>query len=115
MSVACGRSSAQSRKIEPTYDKKTGRLELLKYDSNGDGKFDSFSYMEGVEIRRIEIDQNGDGKIDRWEYYGPGKVLQRVGFSRGQDGVEDTWQDATRNGAVTRIQISTRRDTTIDR
>lgn len=87
------------------YDKKTGRLEQLKYDSNGDGKFDTFSYMDGPSILRIEIDQDEDGKIDRWEYYGPGQTLERVGFSRAHNGVADAWQYLER-GMVTRVEMS---------
>jgi hypothetical protein len=81
----------------------------LKYDSNDDGRFDTFSYMDGATILRIEIDQNEDGKIDRWEYYGPGKVLERVGFSRAQNGIEDAWQYFDRFGAMTRIEMSSTR------
>ena len=81
----------------------------MKYDSDGDGKFDTFSYMDGPTVLRIEIDQNGDGKIDRWEYYGPGKVLERVGLSRAQNGVEDTWQYLDRTGSVTRVETASRR------
>lgn len=81
----------------------------MKYDSDGDGRFDTFSYMDGPTILRIEIDQNEDGKIDRWEYYGPGKVLERVGVSRAQNGIEDTWQYFDRAGAITRIEMSSTR------
>jgi hypothetical protein len=90
------------------YNRKTGRLEQLNYDSDGDGKFDTFSYMDGPTIVRIEVDQNGDGKIDRWEYYGPGKVLERVGLSRDQSGVEDVLQYLDGNGAITRVEIMSR-------
>jgi len=99
------RADARTRNIEPVYNRKTGRLEQLKYDSDGDGKFDTFSYMDGPTILHIDIDQNEDGKIDRWEYYGPGKVLERVGFSRRQTGVEDVSQYLDANGTVTRIEI----------
>jgi len=104
------RAIATNRNIEPIYNSKSGRLEQLKYDSDGDGKFDTFSYMDGPTILRIEIDQNGDGKIDRWEYYGPGKVLERVGLSRDQSGVEDVSQYLDQNGAVARIEITARSD-----
>ena len=114
-SVACQRAATPSKKIEPTYNKKTGRLELLRYDSNGDGKFDTFSYMDGARILRIEIDQNEDGKIDRWEYYTPDRHLDRVGFSRAQDGVEDAWSFFNASGAVDRIEMSTKRNRKIDR
>ena len=77
--------------IEPVYDKKTGRLTLLKYDSNGNGKIDTWSYMDGARVVRIEIDKDEDGKIDRWEYYGPDQKLEKVGLSRANDGKEDAW------------------------
>jgi hypothetical protein len=99
----------QTKKIEPVYNKKSGHLEELKYDSDGDGRFDTFSYMDGATILRIEIDRNEDGKIDRWEYYGPGKVLERVGFSRAQNGVEDAWQYFDHTGAITRVEMASTR------
>jgi hypothetical protein len=87
--AACEASPTPTNKLEPIYDKKTGKLEVLKYDSDGDGKFDTVSYMDGARIVRIEIDRDEDGKIDRWEYYGPGQKLEKVGFSRANDGIED--------------------------
>lgn len=113
--TACQRQVEPTKKIEPTYNKKSGRLELLRYDSNGDGKFDTFSYMDGARIVRIEIDSNEDGKIDRWEYYGPDQRLERVGFSRAQDGIEDAWSFFNANGATDRIEISTKRNHKVDR
>ena len=47
----------------------SGRLTRLTYDRNGDGKIDTFGYMDGSRVVRIEVDENGDGKIDRWEYH----------------------------------------------
>ena len=115
LSSACQRPPATTKKIEPTYNKKTGRLELLRYDSNGDGTFDTFSYMDGARIVRIEIDQNGDGKIDRWEYYGPDQKIEKVGFSRAQDGVEDAWSFFRPGGALDHIAMSTKRNRKVDR
>jgi hypothetical protein len=113
--VACQHPSAPTRKIEPTYNKKTGRLELLRYDSNGDGTFDTFSYMDGARILRIEIDQDGDGKIDRWEYYGANQQIEKVGFSRSHDGVEDAWSFFNPAGGLDHIDISTKRNRQVDR
>jgi hypothetical protein len=114
--AACGRPApGSSKKIEPTYNKQTGRLELLRYDSDGDGRFDTFSYMDGARILRIEIDRNEDGKIDRWEYYGADRRLEKVGFSRAQDGVEDAWSYFDASGAIDRIEISTKRNRIVDR
>ena len=111
----CQRPSEPEKKIQPVYNKQTGRLQLLRYDSNGDGKFDTFSYMDGTRILRIEIDQNEDGKIDRWEYYGTDQKLEKVGFSRAQDGIEDAWSFFNSAGATERIEISTRRNHKVDR
>jgi hypothetical protein len=108
--VACDAAPTPTNKLEPTYNKKTGKLEVLKYDSDGDGKFDTVSYMDGARIVRIEIDRDEDGKVDRWEYYGPGQKLERVGFSRANDGIEDAWSFFDANGAVVRIEVSTKRD-----
>jgi len=64
-----GSSTDTPRRIAPEYDQSTGKLKLLKYDSNGNGVIDTWSYMDGARIVRIEIDSNEDGKVDRWEYY----------------------------------------------
>jgi hypothetical protein len=108
--AACEASPTTAKKIEPIYNKKTGKLEVLKYDSDGDGKFDTISYMDGARIVRIEIDRDGDGKVDRWEYYGPGQRLEKVGFSRANDGIEDAWSFADPRGAVIRVEVATRRN-----
>jgi len=113
--AACARPESPTKKLEPTYNRQTGRLELLRYDSDGDGVFDTFSYMDGARIVRIEIDRNEDGKIDRWEYYGPDRKIEKVGFSRAQDGKEDAWSFTGADGAVDRVEISTKRNQTVDR
>jgi len=106
----CDGSTRPTNKLEPIYNKKTGKLELLKYDSDGDGKFDTVSYMDGARIVRIEIDHDGDGRVDRWEYYGPGQKLEKVGFSRANDGIEDAWSFTDATGAIIRIEVATKRD-----
>jgi hypothetical protein len=111
----CGGGSRQSKQIEPVYDKQTGRLRLLKYDSRNEGRPDTFSYMDGARVLKIEIDQDGDGKIDRWEYYDADQKLEKVGFSRGRDGKEDAWSYAAPDGSIARIDISTRRDGKVTR
>src|SRR5262249_45762229 len=81
LAVSCGDGSVEAQKrITPEYDKKTGRLTLLKYDSNGNGIVDTWSYMDGAHVVRIEIDKDEDGKIDRWEYYGTDQKLVKFGF-----------------------------------
>jgi len=72
--------------MAPEYNKTTGKLQLLKYDSNGNGTVDTWSYMDGGRILRVEIDTNEDGKIDRWEYYGADQKLERVALATRGDG-----------------------------
>jgi hypothetical protein len=104
-----------AKRIQPMYDKKTGKLQLLKYDSNSNGAIDTWSYMDGARVVRIEIDKDEDGKIDRWEYYGPDQKIERVGFSRSKDGKEDAWSYAGADGSIVRIDVSTRRDGKVTR
>src|SRR6476469_4456453 len=63
--VGCTKSTAQAgKRITPEYDQATGKLKLLKYDSNGNGVVDTWSYMDGPRVVRIEIDTDEDGRID---------------------------------------------------
>src|SRR5205823_1091388 len=104
-----GRDEANKR-IQPVYDRETGKLTLLKYDSKGDGTPDTFSYMDGTRVVRIEIDTDRDGKVDRWEYYSGDEKLERVGSSRANDGNVDAWSYVNADGTVARVEVSTRRD-----
>jgi hypothetical protein len=113
---ACSRGTGDARKrIVPEYDENTGKLRLLKYDANGNGTVDTWSYMDGARIKRIEIDNNEDGKIDRWEYYKADQKLEKVGFSRASDGIEDAWSYSATDGSIDRIDVSTRRDGRVTR
>lgn len=99
----CGPAFRPSKNIEAEYDSRTGRLNLLRYASKADGKVDTWSYMDGAHIRRIEIDKDGDGKIDRWEYYDSEGKLEKVGFSRVNDGRLDGWAYPAPDGSIARI------------
>lgn len=113
---ACVGQHPDARKnIQPVYNKASGRLELLTYDSDGDNKVDMWSYMDGARVLRIEIDKNADGRIDRWEYYRPDGTLEKVGLSRRDDGKPDSWAYAGADGSTARIEVSTRRDDRVDR
>lgn len=112
---ACADAGNDGKQIEPEYDQETGKLKLLKYDSDRDGKVDTTSYMDGARVLRIEIDKDQDGKTERWEYYDADRRLVKVGFSRANDGREDAWSYAAPDGSVSRIEISTRRDGKISR
>ena len=103
------------RNIDATYNDETGRLELLTYDSNDNGTIDVWTYMDGTRVLRAEVDANEDGLIERWEYYGDNQRLEKVGFSRANDGVEDGWAYEAPDGQIGRVELSTLRDGTIDR
>jgi hypothetical protein len=96
--------------IKPTYDKTTGRLKELTYDSNHNGRVDTWTDMDGALPLRTRIDRNEDGKLDRWEYYDAKGQLQKVGFSRKDDGKPDAWAFSGADGKIERIEISSAAD-----
>jgi len=81
---AC-RDGRENAAIQATYDN-TGQLRVLTFDSDRDGKPDTWSHMEGARIARIDVDADEDGAIDRWEYYDSNQQLEKVGTARGRDG-----------------------------
>ena len=101
--------------LTPVYDKETGRLQRLDFDSDKDGRIDTVSFMDGQKVIRIEIDKDQDGRVERWEYYGAEQTLERVGFSRSNDGKEDAWSYQGPDGAVARIDVSVNRDGKVNR
>jgi hypothetical protein len=114
--VGCDRKADEGpKRITPEYDKVTGKLKLLKYDSDGNGVVDTLSYMDGARVVRIEIDKNEDGKIDRWEYYDASQKLEKIGTSRSGDGKEDSWSYLDADGAITRVDVSAKHDGNISR
>jgi hypothetical protein len=96
--------------IKPTYDKTTGKLKELTYDSNHNGRVDTWTDMDGALPLRTRIDRNEDGRLDRWEYYDPKGQLQKVGFSRKDDGKPDAWAYSGADGKIERIEISSAAD-----
>ena len=99
-----------SAAIKPTYDKQTGRLTQLAYDSDHDGRPDTWTDMDGAKPLRTRIDRNGDGKIDRWEEYDEAGALIKVGFSRRDNGIADAWVSEVQGSSVQRIEISSTAD-----
>ena len=110
----CG-SPPDNKQVQADYDKRTGRLRQLTYDSNKNGKPDSFSYMDGTKVLRVEVDKDEDGKIDRWEYYGADQKLEKVGLSRLNTGKVDEWAYQGADGTVARIEMSTKHDGKVGR
>jgi hypothetical protein len=72
LSPACRSPEPTTGKVTPIYSAKTGKLEELTLDRNGDGRVDTWALMDGVHLRSIQIDRHGTGKPDRWEYYAEG-------------------------------------------
>jgi hypothetical protein len=80
ISACVRKNDAFTPQVEPVYDTTTGKLRLLQYDSNGEGKIDAWSYMNGSQVVRIEVDRDGDGRVDQWQYYEGSQKVQKVGF-----------------------------------
>ena len=118
---ACTSTDAEPRRIQAKYDQTTGRLSRLEFDSNNNGKPDTWAFMDGTRIDKLEADENEDGKIDRWEYY-PATPLP----ARGKP-VPDRIERATRmdgkvsrreffeQGSLARIEEDTNGDGALDK
>ena len=99
----------------PVYDRESGRLQRLDYDSDRDGTADTISFMDGQKVIRIEIDKDQDGRVERWEYYGQDQKLVRVGISRLNDGIVDAWSYSGPDGSLAQVDLSGNRDGLITR
>ena len=112
--TACARLP-EGEHPKATYDQKTGRLQTLTFDANRNGTIESISHMDGTRIVRIELDLDENGKTDRWDFYRPDRQLEKIGFSRLNDGVMDARVFYQAEGGLARIEVSTRRDGRFDR
>ena len=104
----------ETSRVEPSYDQATGRLKLLQYDANGDGSIDTWSYMDGVRVVRIELDGDQDSRIDRWEYYGPDQQINKVEIATKRDGKADRFE-YYEAGTLARAEMDTNGDGQIDK
>lgn len=112
--IACS-AQPDPTTVTPGYDTYTSRLIQLSADQDGDGRIDQWTYLDGNRPLRGEKDSDADGRIDRWEYFGPQAELVVVGTSSRGDGIEDTWTHVARANGEGRIDVSIRRDRSIDR
>jgi hypothetical protein len=67
-------------RVRKEYDPRTGELRLVAFDADGDLRVDTWSYMEGARLLRMEVDADDDGRIDRRSYYGAGEDLHRTEY-----------------------------------
>ena len=112
-----GCSAPSDKKPLAEYNKETGRLERLIGDRNGDGKPDTWAYMDGTYTSRIELDRNGDGVAERTEFYvrntAPGattpSVIDRVEERERPDG-PIVRREFYRDGVMERVDEDTNGD-----
>ncbi len=109
----------------PVYNAKSGRLEQLLSDHNGDGRVDTRAFMDGRRLDRIEIDRNGDGRTDRWEHYiesagsgdpsSPARAeVARVDEANGAD-ERITRREFYESGELVRVEDDSNLDGRVDR
>ncbi len=115
-----------SAPVRPEYDR-SGKLTRLESDADGDGRIDTWGYMDGTELLRVESDENGDGRVDRWEYHArpasagaqggraddPRATIERVERATRFDGKVSRWEYFDR-GVVSRIEEDTDGDGAVD-
>jgi hypothetical protein len=105
--AACTQTSSRpagTDRIKPAYNEKTGQLERITYDRNGDGKIDATTFMTGTAVVRAELDEDFDGVTDRWEHYAQAsgsssntadpasRVLEKVESTTRADGKITRWE-----------------------
>ncbi|MEO8680204.1 MAG: hypothetical protein ABI665_14230 [Vicinamibacterales bacterium] len=105
--------------ISVQYDKDTGHLKKIEIDQNKNGRMDTWSYWDATRLYRIEIDKDEDGRIERWEHFGAASntVIERLGSSSRDDGIEDTWTypDPASPLLIAKVETDTDRDGQIDK
>jgi uncharacterized protein RhaS with RHS repeats len=116
-----------SQRVSSKYDA-SGKLEMLEYDRNNDGKPDAWGFMNGTQVVRVEVDENGDGVVDRWEFHRLGdnaggslgvasagdRTLEHIERATKFDGKVSRWEYFT-DGMLTRIEEDTDGDGKVDK
>lgn len=104
----------------PIYNQQTGRLDQIISDRDGDGAPDTWAFMDGTRLMRIEIDRDADGNVDRWESYEAapgtpsGTAIARAEEANGDDATVTRREYYTR-GVLERVEEDTDLDGRIDK
>jgi hypothetical protein len=106
--------SAVKKDVKSEYDK-GGRLTRLEYDRNGDGKIDTWGYMDGPRVVRVEVDEDGDGKVDRWEYHRDPNATNDSKGSTGSPGAGGSASAGGGDPTLERIERATKHDGKVSR
>jgi hypothetical protein len=112
--AGCAGATEDPGRIQGVYDA-AGKLQMLTYDNNADGKVDTWSHMDGSRIIQIDIDTDGDRVVDRWEYYTRDQHIEKVGSSSMRDGKVDAWAYYAADGSILKLERSRKRNDTVDR
>jgi hypothetical protein len=94
-----------------------GKLATLASDRDADGKIDTWGYMDGARVVRVEVDENNDGRIDRWEYHSSGATVPGSKDANAA-GAAAPGANATPlppDKSIERIERATKRDGKVDR
>jgi hypothetical protein len=94
---------------KPTTTRKPAVFVVSPWIWTRNGRHDTVSIMDGARIYYVELDIDENGKADRWDFY-RGHTLERVGYSRLNDGVMDSQILYGPDSTVGRIELSTGRD-----
>jgi hypothetical protein len=65
--------------------------QVMKYDTNNDGKTDTVYTYRGRNLSRVTFDRNNDGKPDQWEEYNSNGIIVSSSEDNNFDGVPDNW------------------------
>lgn len=92
----------------------------IAYDADANGKPDTWAYMDGARVVRLEADENDDGRIDRWEFYPPGgsagvrQPPERIERATRNDGKVARWE-FFEQGVMVRVEEDTTGDGRVDK
>ena len=73
-----GDQHASDPRVRKEYDARTGQLTLIVFDADANRVLDTWSYMSGERLMRMDVDDDEDGKPDRRSFYGAREVLART-------------------------------------